>query len=174
MRSYGDLKGAPPSGRRWWQQPALAVGVPLVLGLVHVALVAPHYFVGSFDDDSSYILAAQAFLSGHGFTWHMSNGLPVSGAYPPGYPALLVPLLWIWPHSFVPLRLLSTVCYAAIFPLTWIYLGRRRVGDAVRTITLFVLALGSPAGHLRQHGHGGDTVPGAAPGAPAVGGPLGW
>ncbi len=115
-----------------------------MLGLVHVALVAPHYFVGSFDDDSSYILAAQAFLSGHGFTWHMSNGLPVSGAYPPGYPALLVPLLWIWPHSFVPLRLLSTVCYAAIFPLTWIYLGRRRVGDAVRTITLFVLALGPP------------------------------
>ena len=45
-----------------------AVGLPLLLGLVHVALVAPHYFVGSFDDDAGYILAARALLAGHGLT----------------------------------------------------------------------------------------------------------
>jgi hypothetical protein len=56
----------------------------------------------------------------------------------------MVPLLWIWGHTYVPLRLLSVASYAGIFPLTWIYLGRRRVGDGVRTVTLFLLALGPP------------------------------
>ena len=138
----------PPSAdprRSWWRRPAFAVGAPLLLGLLHVALVAPHYFVGSFDDDSGYILAAKALLAGHGLTWLMPNGATVGGSYPPGYSVLLAPLLWIWPHTYVPLRLLSVVCYAGIFPLTWIYLGRRRVGDGVRLATLFILALGPPS-----------------------------
>ncbi len=108
------------------------------------ALIAPHYFVGSFDDDSGYILAARALLDGHGLNWEMASGYTVSGAYPPGFPALLVPLLWIWPHTFLPLRLLSTACYVALFPLLWVYLGRRRVSDGVRMAALFVLALGPP------------------------------
>ncbi len=122
----------------------MAVGVPLLLGLVHVALVAPHYFVGSFDDDAGYILAGRALLAGHGLTGTLSNGTVVAGSFPPGYSALLAPLLWLWPHTFVPLRLLSAACYAGIFPLTWVYLGRRRVGDAARVATLVLLALGPP------------------------------
>jgi hypothetical protein len=120
------------------------VGLPLALGLIHVALVAPHYFVGSFDDDAGYILTARALLAGHGLTAHLANTTTVAGSYPPGYSALLAPLLWLWPHTFVPLRLLSTVCYAAIFPLTWMYLGRRRVGEGARIATLALLALGPP------------------------------
>ena len=117
--------------------------MPLALGLVHVALVAPHYFVGSFDDDAGYILSAHALLTGGGLTAPLSAGTEtVIGTYPPGYPALLVPLLWLWPHSFVPLRLLSVACYAALFPLTWMWLGRRHVGDVVRGAVLGLLALG--------------------------------
>lgn len=144
----GRLATADPlSGLRpgpWWRRPTFAVGALLLLGLLHVALVAPHYFVGSFDDDSGYILAARALLAGHGLSWLMPNGATVGGSYPPGYPVLLVPFLWIWPHTYVPLRLVSVLCYAAIFPLTWVYLGRRRVGDGVRAVTLFLLALGPP------------------------------
>jgi hypothetical protein len=144
----GPLAASPQPDRAgriwWWRHPAFAVGVPLLVGLVHVALVAPHYFVGSFDDDAGYILAAKALLAGHGLTWLMPTGTTVAGAYPPGYSALLAPLLWIWPHTYVPLRLLSVACYAAIFPLTWMYLGRRRVGDGVRIVTLLILALGPP------------------------------
>ena len=67
-------------------------GCRSLLGLVHVALVAPHYFVGSFDDDASYILAAKALLTGQGLTWHLLNGATVvAGSFPPGYSALLVP-----------------------------------------------------------------------------------
>jgi hypothetical protein len=122
----------------------VAVGGPLALGLVHVALVAPHYFVGSFDDDAGYILTARALVAGQGLTGHMASGTGVAAVYPPGYSALLAPLVWLWPHTFLPLRLLSAVCYAALFPLTWIYLGRRRIGERTRAAVLVVLALGPP------------------------------
>jgi hypothetical protein len=111
---------------------------------VHVALVAPHYYVGSFDDDASYILTAKALLSGQGLNGHLASGAVISGLYPPGYSAVLVPLVWAWPHSFVPLRLLSVACYAALFPLTWLYLGRRSIGYGIRVATLTVLALAPP------------------------------
>jgi hypothetical protein len=129
---------------RWWRHPGFAVGLPLALGLLHVALVAPHYFVGSFDDDAGYILAGRALLAGLGLNGHLASGVTVAGSFPPGYSALLAPLLWIWPHTFVPLRMLSLVCYIAIFPLTWVYLGRRQIGDGARTATLTLLALGPP------------------------------
>jgi hypothetical protein len=111
------------------------------LGLVHVGLVAPHYFVGSFDDDASYILAARALLDGQGLTGHMLNGSVVVGGYPPGYPALLAPLVWLWPHTFIPLRLLSVLCYAAVFPLTWVYLRRRGLSPGIIGFALLALAL---------------------------------
>ena len=111
------------------------------MGLVHVGLVAPHYFVGSFDDDASYILTARALLDGQGLTGHLLNGSVVVGAYPPGYPALLAPLAWLWPHTFTPLRLLSVVSYAAVFPLTWVYLRRRGLSPAIIGFALLALAL---------------------------------
>jgi hypothetical protein len=116
--------------------------LPLVIGLFHVALIWPHYFVGSFDDDSSYILTARALLAGHGLTGHEVSGAVVAGLYPPGYGALLAPLVWLWPHSFLPLRLLSVACYAGLFPLVWIYLKRRGVSEGIRACVLVLLALG--------------------------------
>lgn len=110
--------------------------------MVHLGLIAPHYFVGSFDDDASYILSARALLAGQGLTGHVASGAVVAGVYPPGYPALLAPLAWVWPHYFVPLRVLSAVCFVAVFPLTWIYLRRRGVRDWVVAAILWVIALG--------------------------------
>jgi hypothetical protein len=108
----------------------------MLVGALHVALVAPWYHVGSFDDDAGYILAARALLAGHA---------PFS-QYPPGYSALLVPLVWLWPHSFVPLRVFSGVCFAAIFPLTWLFLSRRSVGFWEKTAVLLLVALSPPLG----------------------------
>ncbi len=111
---------------------------------MHVALVAPHYFVGSFDDDSSYILTAKALLDGQGLTGHLANGSAVVAAYPPGFPALIAPLVWIFPHTFTPLRLLSALCFAAVFPLTWIYLRRRGISPGLIGMALLALALSPP------------------------------
>jgi hypothetical protein len=130
--------------RAWWKRPLFGVGIPLAVGLLHVALVAPHYFVGSFDDDANYILTARALLAGQGLTGHVASGAIVAGLYPPGYSALIAPLLWIWPHSYAPLRLLSVTCYGLVFVLTWIYLGRRRVSEGIRVVTLGLMALGPP------------------------------
>jgi hypothetical protein len=142
--SASTVAAAPPTRTRWWGRPSVAVGVPLLVGLAHVALVAPHYFVGSFDDDASYLLAARALASGHGLTAHLSNGTVMAGLFPPGYSALLAPFVWLWPHTYAPERLLSTAGYAGIFPLLWLYLGRRGVRDWLRIATLSLVALGPP------------------------------
>jgi hypothetical protein len=112
----------------------------MVAGVVHAAVVAPHYGVGSFDDDASYILSAKAILAGHGLSGHLASGAVVSGAYPPGYPLLLVPLLWLWPHTYLPLRLLSLLCFAALFPLTWRFLQRCGVSEGLRIGVLVLMA----------------------------------
>jgi hypothetical protein len=131
-----------PAGRSSRRRYAvLGVGLPLILGIVHVLVVAPHYHVGSFDDDASYILAAKAMLAGQGLTSHLVSGEIMVGLYPPGYSALLVPLLWIFGNGFLALRVLSVACYAALFPLTWLYLGRRRIDETLRIAVLVLMAL---------------------------------
>jgi hypothetical protein len=119
----------------------LAVGAPLAVGLVHVAVVAPHYFVGSFDDDSSYIMSARALAAGHGLTAHVASGDIVAGSYPPGFSAMLAPLVKAFPRTFVPLRLVAVACFVALFPLTWVYLRRRGVSEGLSFATLALLAL---------------------------------
>lgn len=125
---------APPSWnkRRLPTRTILGVLVPTLIGVVHVAVVAPHYFVGSFDDDASYVLSAHALLAGHA---------PFSD-YPPGYSALIAPLVWLWPHSFLPLRLFSAVAFIATFPLVWAFMSRRQLGYWVKATVLLLLALG--------------------------------
>ncbi|MDQ6614903.1 MAG: hypothetical protein M3083_09170 [Actinomycetota bacterium] len=119
------------------------VGIVLVmaLGLVHAFVVARRYHVGSFDDDATYVLAARALAAGHGLTSRAAGGYPLVGVYPPGYPALLSPLAAIWPSGVLAFRVLSSVLFAAIFPLTWTYLARRRVPEPVRLAVLALLAL---------------------------------
>jgi len=66
-----------------------------------------HFQVGAFTDDATYIVLARSLARGMGYT--LSNfPQPIrETTFPPGYPLLLMPLVYLWPNSFVPLKLLS-------------------------------------------------------------------
>jgi hypothetical protein len=105
--------------------------------------VAGRYHVGSFDDDGSYLYAAKGIVAGTGLAGHLPNGFALVNAYPPGYSYLLAPLIWIFGsgNAWLPERLLSVVCVAAVFPLTWFYLRRRGLSVLTCAAVLAMLAL---------------------------------
>lgn len=124
------------------RRPWAGVGIPLLIALVHIAVVAPRYHVGSFDDDAAYLLMAHGLLHGVSLGGYLAHHLPLLDAYPPGYPLLLAPLLWLFGSgSYLAERLLSALCVAGTFPLIWVWLGRRKVPEGVRVAVLALAAL---------------------------------
>jgi len=124
-----------------WERRHLVLVALVVLGLAHTLAVAPHYHFGSFDDDASYVEMAKALAAGAGLTSRLPQGLPLASTYPPGYSLLLTPLALVSGHAVWPYRLLSTVLFAVVMVLTWVYLGRRGVGERTRAVVLALLAL---------------------------------
>ena len=123
---------------RWW---ALGWLVPMAIQLAHTLAVAPTYYVGSFDDDANYLMAAHVLAAGGGLTSTMPSGATVVANYLPGYPILLVPLIWVWGSALWPPRALSTLCIAAMYPLLWAWMGRRGVKPSYRVAVLSLLAI---------------------------------
>lgn len=125
------------------RRPALIVGVLTAVGLVHVGLVAVRYHVGSFDDDGAYLAMAEGIAHGVGLTGRLPFGYPLLQDYPPGYPALLAALVLVFGtgHGFVAERLWSVACFTALFPLTWVWLRRRGLSEALSAGVLLLLAL---------------------------------
>jgi hypothetical protein len=121
----------------------LALGwlVPLAVQVVHTFAVAPAYRVGSFDDDANYLMAAHVLAAGGGLTSKMPSGATVVAYYLPGYPVLLVPLVWIWGSALWPPRVFSTVCVALLYPLLWAWMGRRGLKPGYRVAVLGLLAI---------------------------------
>jgi hypothetical protein len=128
----------PPTTSRW-----LALGwlIPLAVQVVHTFVVAPTYRVGSFDDDANYLMAAHVLAAGGGLTSKMPSGATVVAYYLPGYPILLVPLVWIWGNGLWPPRVFSTVCVALLYPLLWAWMGRRGFKPGYRAAVLGLLAI---------------------------------
>ena len=130
----------PTSGLR---RPAAVVAVITLVAVAHVAWVAGRYHVGSFDDDGAYLYMAKSIVAGAGLTGHLPDGLALVNVYPPGYAYLLAPLVWVFgpANAWLPERLLSVICVAAVFPLTWIYLRRRGLSEFTCSAVLVLLAL---------------------------------
>src|SRR3954469_19403146 len=117
----------------------------VVLAAVHVGLVAGHYVVGSFDDDGHYLALAKAFADGKGYVDTSMPGSPVESLYPPGYPLLITPLVWLFGSAVWPLRLLSAIAFLGCFPLLDRLLRRHPVPTGVRIATLVMFALSPTA-----------------------------
>ncbi len=125
------------------RRPALTVAAITALGLVHVGLVSLRYHVGSFDDDGAYLAMAEGIAHGVGLTGRLPFGYPLLKDYPPGYPALLAPLVLTFGTGggFAAERLLSVTCFVVLLPLTWVWLRRRGIGERTAAGVLLLLAL---------------------------------
>jgi 4-amino-4-deoxy-L-arabinose transferase-like glycosyltransferase len=126
-----------------WARYGLLAAV--VLAAVHVGLVAGHYVVGSFDDDGHYLALAKAFAHGKGYVDTSIPGSPVETLYPPGYPLLIAPLVWLFGSALWPLRVLSALAFLGCFPLLDRLLRRHPVSHGVRVATLLLFALSPTA-----------------------------
>ena len=73
--------------------PWIAALVALVVGLA-VLDASP---VGVFYDDGMYVVLAKSLATGHGYRWLNLPGAPPATHFPPGYPAVLAVLWWIFP-----------------------------------------------------------------------------
>ena len=122
----------------WW---ALGWIVPLVLQVAHTVAVAPTYHVGSFDDDGNYLMAAHVLASGGWLTSVMPSGATVAANYLPGYPLLLVPVVWLFGSALGALRVLSGLFVGALYPLLWAWMRRRGLEPWARTTVLALLAI---------------------------------
>ena len=140
------VAASPPTAGVDRQRPRWVVALIVTcaaIALVHAWVVGWHYYVGSFDDDANYILTARALLAGKGLTGALVSGNSVIGAYPPGYPLLIAPIQWAFPgdSAFVPLRVFSALCGAAVLPLTWGWMRRRSMPPSTRAAVMVLLAL---------------------------------
>ncbi|MBV9291937.1 MAG: hypothetical protein JO222_05755 [Frankiales bacterium] len=120
--------------------------VAVVVGVVHALLVAPHYAVGSFDDDGHYLSMAHALASGKGYVDTSAPGAPTEGVYPPGYAAVLVPLVWLFGHFGAgvlddAIRGLSLLAFCGSIVVLDALLRRRATPLAVRGAVLLLFAL---------------------------------
>src|SRR5690242_11663561 len=53
--------------------------------------------VGVAHDDGMYVILGKALASGQGFRWLHVPGTPPATHFPPGYPAVLALLWWLFP-----------------------------------------------------------------------------
>ena len=75
-----------------------------------------HIQVGTFFDDAHYIVLAESLSSGQGYRLINYPYAPVEPAFPPGWPLLLAPLVWLFPDNFTVLKLLTfTLWLASLF-----------------------------------------------------------
>ncbi len=113
-----------------------------MVGVGHALLVAPHYHVGSFDDDAASLVMAKGIVGGTGLSGYLPTNIALVNAYPPGFAYLISPLVALFGTStFAPERLLALVTFAAIFPLTWTLLRRRGFSPPFCLVVLALLAL---------------------------------
>lgn len=85
--------------------------------------------IGTYGDDSDYIILSWSLISSH--TYGMINvpGVPQAGRYPFGYPLLLTPMTLLFPGNLTALKvpsLIFTIVNASILFWGWRWLGGRR------------------------------------------------
>ena len=76
-----------------WLLPALVGAAVFAVG----ALLVDGLPVGVAHDDGMYVILGKALATGHGYRWLHVPGAPPATHFPPGYPAVLALLWWLFP-----------------------------------------------------------------------------
>jgi len=129
---------------------ALAVGVSIVDGLP----------VGVAHDDGMYVILAKAIATGHGYHWLHVPGAPPATHFPPGYPAVLALLWWLFPAfpaNVIAFKLANALFMAlaamGVFAFARTRFGMTEMGAAIfalvttlgiPTLTLSALVMSEP------------------------------
>jgi hypothetical protein len=99
---------------------------------------------GLYTDDAFFIVLAKALAQGEGFKF-INSTTPIQPAFPPGFPMLLTPLVWLHPNFPDHVLLLKSVSIAAMLgagALTYIYLLRyRQIAAAFAALVAVLTAL---------------------------------
>ncbi len=127
---------------------AFAAGL-LVLGALYVAAIDE--VAGLYVDDAWYLVLARALATGRGFTL---DNAPVAGVlpfYPPGFPALLAPLVAAAPDFPANVPLLKLASVAAVLGAACVlraYFRRVRGTSPAVASGLALLAIAAPGLHF--------------------------
>lgn len=119
----------------------------LCAAVVAIYLLRLDPSAGLYTDDAFFIVLAKALAQGEGFTF-INSTTPIQPAYPPGFPMLLAPLVWLSPNFPDNVLLLKSVSIAAMFAagaLSYVYLVRYRRTSAALAATVAVLTVLLPA-----------------------------
>lgn len=135
---FGSPMAASPAN---W--PALArkyyVWLVMLMAMAIYLAKLPTFQVGSYVDDAWYITLAKSISSGQGYRRIELVGAPPTTAAPFGYPLLLAPLVYLFPHTYLPLQLLSILFALGAIYLFWAFL-RRRVSALIAMLVLVLFA----------------------------------
>jgi hypothetical protein len=74
--------------------------IPALVGTIvfaAAALMVDGLTVGVAHDDGMYVILGKAIASGQGYRWIHVPGAPPASHFPPGYPAVLAILWWLFP-----------------------------------------------------------------------------
>ena len=116
----------------------IAVGVMLVDSLP----------VGVVHDDGMYVILAKSIATGQGYRWLNLPGAPAATHFPPGYPAVLALLWWIYPvfPGNVVLFKVANAVFCGIAAAGTARFAHIRLGLSARAAAAFTLVamLGIP------------------------------
>lgn len=77
-----------------WLTPLLTGAIVFLVG----TLIVESYVVGVAHDDGMYVILGRALATGRGYRWLNLPGAPPATHFPPGYPAVLALLWWLFPQ----------------------------------------------------------------------------
>ena len=86
--------------------------------------VWPLYAVGDYNDDASYLGLARSLAQGLPYQNLFDVGAPAEVRFPPGYPLVLVPLQFLFPHQLWLARL-QACAFSLAAVAVWVAMCRR-------------------------------------------------